>query len=203
MEPKVFYAVRKPTRVAIIAESEAIKDSRNVVNVVVLLPNASDSGNQESNTKEVSTSMEKIYEPAGELEIEDLKSNDTELPLPTPTKMTKTASMKKDSDFETVYQRKEFNFTENLSDLEGNLPYKVRKNLFSEDRVEHIVLQTNLYSNQDQNNQHFTKSNKEMELFLGVVLLTGYHSLPQEHHYWSMQPDLGVSAVYNTVSRNR
>ena len=39
--------------------------------------------------------------------------------------------------------------------------------------------------------------------FLKVLLLTGYHSLPEEHHYWSTQPDLGVSAVYNTISRNR
>ena len=27
-------------------------------------------------------------------------------------------------------------------------------------------------------------SNKEMWLFLGVLLLSGYHSLPEEHHYW-------------------
>ena len=34
-------------------------------------------------------------------------------------------------------------------------------------------------------------------------MFTGCHSLPEEHHYWSTQPDLGVSAVYNTLSRNR
>ena len=45
-------------------------------------------------------------------------------------------------------------------------------------------------------------STKEMGLFLGVLLLTGYHSLPEEHHYWSTQP-LGVPAVYNTISRTR
>ena len=44
---------------------------------------------------------------------------------------------------------------------------------------------------------------KEMQSFLGVLLLTGYHSLLEEHHYWSTQPDLGVPAVYNTISRNR
>ena len=37
MEPKVFYGIRKMTRLATIAEAhEGIKGARNVVNVVVL-----------------------------------------------------------------------------------------------------------------------------------------------------------------------
>ena len=86
-EFKVFYGVRKTTRVATIAEAhEAIKDSRNVV---ALPPNAGDPGNQDSNTEKVSAeSIEEIYEPAGELEIEeDLKSDgEAKPPLPTSTK---------------------------------------------------------------------------------------------------------------------
>ena len=42
-----------------------------------------------------------------------------------------------------------------------------------------------------------------MQAFFGVLLLTSYHSLPEKHHYSSTQPDLGVTAVYNTMSRNR
>ena len=38
---------------------------------------------------------------------------------------------------------------------------------------------------------------------LRVLWLTGYHSLPEEHHYWLTQPDLRVPAVYNTISKNR
>ena len=82
--------MRKTARVATIAEAqEAIEGTRNVVNVAVLSPNAGNSGNQESSTEEVlAENMEKIYEPARELEVEeDLESNDeVELPLPTRTK---------------------------------------------------------------------------------------------------------------------
>ena len=84
MEPKVFYGIRKTTRVATISEAhEAIKGARNVVNVVLLLPNAGDFGNQESNTEEVlAKSIKKIYEPAGELEVEEnLESDDEVEPL--------------------------------------------------------------------------------------------------------------------------
>ena len=86
MELKGFHGVRKTTRVATIAKAhEAIKDERNIVNVVVLPPNASDSCNQESGSEEVLTeSMEEIFKPVGELEIEDLETdNEVELTLPT------------------------------------------------------------------------------------------------------------------------
>ena len=73
-ESKVFYGVKKTTRVATIAEAhEAIKGSRNLVNVVVLSPNASDSSNQNSDTEEVpAESIEETYEPAGELEMKKI-----------------------------------------------------------------------------------------------------------------------------------
>ena len=87
---QIFYGVRKTTRVATIAEAhEAIKGARNVVNIVVLPPNAGDSFYQESGSEEVLTkSMEEIFKPAGELEIEkDLETdNKVELILPTRTK---------------------------------------------------------------------------------------------------------------------
>ena len=54
MEPKVFYGERKTKSVAAIAEvHKAIEGAKNVINVVVLLPNAGGSGNQKSDTKEV------------------------------------------------------------------------------------------------------------------------------------------------------
>ena len=84
MKPKVFYGIRKTTRIATIAEAHgAIKGARNVVNVILLPPNAGDFGNQGSDTEEVlAESMEEIYEPAGELEIEEnLESDDKVEPL--------------------------------------------------------------------------------------------------------------------------
>ena len=62
MESKVFCGVRKTTRVATIAEAdEALKNARNVVDVVVPPANAGDSSNQESDTEEVlAESMEEI-----------------------------------------------------------------------------------------------------------------------------------------------
>ena len=171
MEPKVFYGIRKTTRVATIAEAhEAIEGARNVVNVVLLPPNTGDSGNQKSDTKEVlGESLEEIYEPARELEIEENLESDHEveplLPTRSKRKRQELPRWKKTSGFAKDFQQVEPNFRENLSYLEKYSPYQVLKNLFSEDILEHIVLQNNFYSNRDQNNPHFMVSTKKMRSF--------------------------------------
>ena len=129
MEPKVFYGIRKTTRVATIAEAhEAIEGARNVVNVVLLPPNAGDSGNQESDTEEVlAESMEKIYESTGELEIEENLESDEEvelvLPICSKRRQQELPRWKKTSGFAKDFQQVEPNFRENWSDLEGYSPY--------------------------------------------------------------------------------
>ena len=183
------WSKKKTTRVATIAEAhEAIKCARNVVNVVALPPNAGDSFYQESGSEEVSTeSMEEIFKPVGELEIEeDLETdNEVELTLPTLTKRRRQElpRWKRVSGFGKAFQWEEPSFRESLSDLEENSPYQVWKNSFFEAILEHIVLQTNLYSNRDQNKPHFMESTNETWSLLGVLLLTGYHNLPKEHYY--------------------
>ena len=132
--------------------------------------------------------MEEIDEPAGELEIEENLASDDEVePLLSPCSKRRRRELpkcKKTSGFAKDFQQVEPNFRENLSDLEEYSPYQVWKNLFSEDILEHIVLQTNLYSNRDQNNPHFMVSTKKIRWsFLGVLLLTGYYSLPEKHYY--------------------
>ena len=129
MEPKVFYGIRKTTRVATIAEvHEAIEGARNVVNVVLLPPNAGDSGNQESDTEDVlAENMEKIHELAGELEFEEnLESDDgvePVLPICSKRRRQELPRWKRTSGSAKAFQQVEPNFRENWSDLEGYSSY--------------------------------------------------------------------------------
>jgi hypothetical protein len=43
----------------------------------------------------------------------------------------------------------------------------------------------------------------ELKVFIGILLLSGYHSLPSERNFWSNQPDLKVSLVADAMSRDR
>lgn len=42
-----------------------------------------------------------------------------------------------------------------------------------------------------------------MQTFLSILCLTGYHKVPRKRQYWSLDEDLGVSCVYNAMSRDR
>lgn len=94
--------------------------------------------------------------------------------------------------------------TEKVMEVEGKSVYEIWETIFTPDIVKHIALQTNLFAKRDNNNPNFHVSEKKQILnILGIQLLSGYHTLPEEHHYWSTQPDLGVPIVYNTMSKNK
>ena len=44
---------------------------------------------------------------------------------------------------------------------------------------------------------------EDLERFIGILLLSGYHRLPRQNMYWSKQEDLGVPIVASAMSRNR
>jgi hypothetical protein len=56
----------------------------------------------------------------------------------------------------------------------------------------------------DQCNDHtFTTSLSEIRRFNGILLLSSYHSMPQQGNFWSGEPDLGCLSVKNAMPRNR
>ena len=83
--------------------------------------------------------------------------------------------------------------------MEGSSPFEIWRFLFTKE----MINQTNLYGNRDKNNPNFYVTGEEIRKILGILLLLRYHSLPEEHHYWSRKQDLGVPIVANTMSRNR
>jgi len=49
--------------------------------------------------------------------------------------------------------------------------------IFDNNIVSEIVRQTNLYANQDKNDQQFTVSYNEICQLIGIILLSGYNRL--------------------------
>ena len=60
-----------------------------------------------------------------------------------------------------------------------------------------------LYARRDKNNSKSDIAIKELLRFLGIILLSGYPSLPSQQDFWSNQPDLGVSIVSEALSSKR
>lgn len=71
---------------------------------------------------------------------------------------------------------------------------------FDTNMIDYLVEQTNMHAQQN-NCQSFSTNPNEMRAFIGFLLLTGYHHLPQESMYWSLDPDVSVPFVRETFSR--
>ena len=206
MEPQSFYG-RKTTKVSTIAEAcEAIAQSSDPAAVVILPPAAGDAGGQDSDVEDIPEDPEEQYEPAGELEVEeDIESDcDNEvLPLRKKIKQENDVIWKKSATFSKPMEIGNAVIDEKLNELEGKIPYEIWKSIFTTEMLQHVVLQNNPFANRDKNVEKFKVIECEMENFLGIILLSGYHTVPQEQHYWSTQPDLHVEIVAEAMSRNR
>ena len=79
MNTRAFLRCKKVTHVSTLAEvNETIEKAKNLVNIVVLPPEAGDFGSQESDVEDVADGMEEIFEPVGELEVEEDFESDEE-----------------------------------------------------------------------------------------------------------------------------
>ena len=66
-----------------------------------------------------------------------------------------------------------------------------------------IVDMTNLYAHRDKGDAKFVTKEAEIRLFLAILLLSGYNSLPRRSMYWETRSDSHNECVANAMPRNR
>lgn len=180
----------------------AKEDRSRVRNVVVLPP---DSGDQEvdsdvEDANDVMSSDEEVFEPAGEVEVDDSEDSDDDEVEP-PAKSSRTTGGRKKFQFRRNLCSDPLNkLVELFSDLTELSPYQLWGCIFNLSILDTIVDQTNLH--RDKNQPIFNVNHDKIGAFLGISLLSGYHRLPEEKHYWSTQPDLGVQLVSAVMTRS-
>ena len=81
-------------------------------------------------------------------------------------------------------------------------PYDLFKLYFDEDVYSLITIESERNAKQKLNHS-FSLSEADLDVFLGIVLPSGYNALPQERLYWSNDEDVGVNLVKKKMSRNR
>ncbi|XP_008179985.1 piggyBac transposable element-derived protein 3-like [Acyrthosiphon pisum] len=95
---------------------------------------------------------------------------------------------------------------ENIKNLietyEGIDPLKYFS-LFFDDTVLQLIIDFSMKYAKEQNRHDFFIEKSELLKFLGIMILTGYHTLPQMDCYWSKDEDKEVTLVRNTMSRNK
>lgn len=97
----------------------------------------------------------------------------------------------------------EFRSREELKNkLSGKSPLELFFAFF-DDGVIDLILNFSLKYAQDNNRHEFSLSKNELLNFIGILLFSGYHSLPQIQHYWSTDEDKGIDIIKKCMSRNR
>nr|CAI5833785.1 unnamed protein product [Callosobruchus analis] len=81
-------------------------------------------------------------------------------------------------------------------------PKDIFEKLVDDKNIGLIVEQSELYAHQ-KNNHAFSLTTDDLKQFLGILFFTGYHRLPRERSYWSLDEDLHVEVVSRCMSRNR
>ncbi|XP_017479168.1 PREDICTED: uncharacterized protein LOC108368765 [Rhagoletis zephyria] len=81
-------------------------------------------------------------------------------------------------------------------------PHMIFKEFLTDEIVQYMCVQTMLYANSDKNNPKFTIDVEQMRVFIAILFFTGYHKLPTERSYWSLDEDLGVPLVSEHMARD-
>ena len=201
MNTKSFYG-RNSTLVTTLEVNDIVEAADHVLSVVVLPPEAGDSQSQDTDEEDVNDNPDDIFEPAGQLEVEEeVGENEDE---PTRGKRRRLDSRwLQATHFDTDLQPTLMPRNGDLMSLGEMSPYTIWQRFFTEDMIEYVTTCTNRYAHEHCNNPNFTTSPTEIRKFCGILLLSGYHEVPHVSNYWSTQPDLGVPAAFNTMSRNR
>ena len=84
-----------------------------------------------------------------------------------------------------------------MEELVGKKPHGTFEEYVNEELKEMIVTKTNSYVAQKNTNSAFTV--RDLETFIAVLNLTGYHSLPRTRMFWEKEEAIGLSIVYVSV----
>lgn len=90
----------------------------------------------------------------------------------------------------------------NLDSLQGKSVVEIFEEFLSDKLLALVINQSEMYANQ-KNHPGFRISKEEIKTFIGILLISGYHELPQEDMYWERARDVGVSGVYEAMPKNR
>ena len=84
----------------------------------------------------------------------------------------------------------------------GKSPLEIFSLFFDKTIMDMIVENSVQYARQN-NNHSFKLDTAELSKFLAILILSGYHTLPQQDMYWSRSDDCNVELVQIIMTRSR
>ena len=221
MNPSTFYrkrgAIRSIPVVSLREAVELVETSKRTESVIVLPPAAGDS-TADSHSEEVPDGVaeDTPFEPAGQMEVnvEASSESESEKEIEESSEMHPTKKRKVIIDSPKWSRMGRFKQSLDIGVRSKKMadeypflialsPYQIWKLFFTDTMLQEIVKQTLLYAHREKNDKEFETSVDEIRRFIGIALLSGYHTVPCNRDYWSNQPDLGVQFVSQAMTCGR
>jgi len=113
------------------------------------------------------------------------------------TEWRKDAFMESDIDFDNITVVPQEAFTA------GDGPLEFFRKFFTEEVIQLLVQQTNLYAQQNKPREWEDTTDGELTAFLGMLIAMGIHGLPRFRMFWSTDPLFRVQPVADVMTRQR
>ncbi|XP_029475784.1 piggyBac transposable element-derived protein 3-like [Rhinatrema bivittatum] len=94
------------------------------------------------------------------------------------------------------------NLAQRHPELQDKTPFELFKLYYDNELSDMILTESVRYARQ-KNNMNFELEAKELDIFVGILLLSGYNSLPRELLYWNRDEDVQQSFVSSHMTGNR
>src|SRR5690349_13199353 len=195
MDTARFYSNRLKSK-KVVTLSDVIdecNDSDRVREIVVIPPAAGDAG-VDSDVDDIPEQVDDDapYEAAGEYEIYESTSDDSDEgnnsesddvpPIRRPRK-SPAAKWKKDSKFSKELTETTFpSLAESFPALKNSSAITLWNMYFDQTMIESLVRESMKYAHTDKNKPDFVVGTDEIRRVIGIIILSGYHCLPQEEH---------------------
>ena len=75
--------------------------------------------------------------------------------------------------------------------------------LFNSSIRDLIIKESTNYAKSTHNDANFAMTENELKQYVAVLLLAGYHSLPQQRLYWERCIDVDMPIVYKSISKSK
>lgn len=79
-------------------------------------------------------------------------------------------------------------------------PWEIFSLFYDQAMKDFIIEQTLLYAGQ-KNDHSFTIDRIDLDKFMGVFMISGYHKVLREEDMWNRESDLGIDIVFDNISR--
>lgn len=197
-----------PFKLVGMTEKEFYKELYRGLDDVAEIPsdggsNISDDDMDSNGEPEIQDCEIEIIEEDGENETDDNDGFDSEDNIPlsmlarTKLQWSRNVSVEQPPDFNAYAGVPHF-----IKSMDDPTPYKLFQLFFTDDIIENLVFQTNLYCQQGVT-KYYPTNLTEMKTFLGINLLMGIKSLPSYRDHWSSAPDLHDSYISKLMTVKR